>query len=149
MLKANRNKLTIRRATSADAARIAELSGQLGYAATSDQIRRRLRRIKPVSQNAILVAMSDHNVIGWLHVSVEPLLEMDMRAEVNALVVADEARGRGAGAVLLEAAEDWARKHGCKTMSVRSNVLRVRAHQFYQRNGYEHYKTQKAFRKPL
>jgi len=34
-------------------------------------------------------------------------------------------------------------------MSVRSNVTRVRAHSFYERNGYEHYKTQKSFRKPL
>jgi len=31
----------------------------------------------------------------------------------------------------------------------RSNVVRDRAHAFYLRNGYEHYKTQKAFRKAL
>jgi len=37
----------------------------------------------------------------------------------------------------------------CKGVSVRSNVLRERAHTFYVRHGYEHYKTQKAFRKPL
>jgi len=41
---------------------------------------------------------------------------------------------------LLAAAEDWARKHGCKEMSVRSNVIRERAHKFYERNAYEHYK---------
>jgi hypothetical protein len=34
-------------------------------------------------------------------------------------------------------------------MSVRSKVERERAHKFYARQGYEHYKTQKAFRKPL
>jgi len=28
-------------------------------------------------------------------------------------------------------------------------VIRDRAHAFYLREGYEHYKTQKAFRKPL
>jgi hypothetical protein len=28
-------------------------------------------------------------------------------------------------------------------------VIRERAHTFYERQGYEHYKTQKAFRKPL
>jgi hypothetical protein len=28
-------------------------------------------------------------------------------------------------------------------------VVRERAHAFYERNGYEHYKTQKAFRKAL
>ena len=33
--------------------------------------------------------------------------------------------------------------------SVRSNVMRERAHKFYERCGFEHYKTQKSFRKPL
>jgi GNAT superfamily N-acetyltransferase len=88
-------------------------------------------------------------VIGWIHVSTSRLLESDMRAEVNGLIVADGRRSAGAGAKLLEAAEQWARRHGCKNVNVRSNVIRERAHSFYLRQGYEHYKTQKAFRKPL
>ncbi len=143
-------ELKIRRAKSADAQQVAVLSGQLGYPATAAQIRERLRRIQPASQNAIFVAdTKKEGVIGWLHVSKEPLLEAEMRAEVNGLVVAEGQRSLGAGARLLAAAEDWARKHSCKEMSVRSNVIRERAHKFYERNGYEHYKTQKSFRKRL
>ena len=143
-------ELKIRRAKSADAPRLAELSGQLGYPATAAQIRDRLRQIQPASQNAVFVADSAKDgVIGWLHVSREALLECDVRAEVNGLVVAEGRRSLGAGARLLAAAEDWARQHGCKSMSVRSNVIRERAHKFYERHGYEHYKTQKSFRKPL
>jgi GNAT superfamily N-acetyltransferase len=140
----------IRRAKSTDAAPIAELSGQLGYPAKPAAIARRLRMIKPASQHAVLVAeSSERKVIGWLHVSVSPLLEVPLRAEVNGLVVDEDERSRGTGALLLRAAEQWARSRGCKNMSVRSNVLRERAHQFYLRHGYEHYKTQKAFRKSL
>lgn len=143
-------ELKIRRAKPGDAARIAELSGQLGYPATASQIRQRLRAIRPASQHAVLVAeWKDVGVVGWLHVSKQPLLEVEVRAEVNGLVVSEGHRSLGAGARLLAAAEDWARKHGCKSMSVRSNVIRERAHQFYERQGYEHYKTQKSFRKPL
>jgi GNAT superfamily N-acetyltransferase len=143
-------ELKIRRAKPCDGPQLAVLSGQLGYPATAAQIRERLRKIQPTSQNAVFVADSKNGgVIGWLHVSKEPLLESEMRAEVNGLVVADGQRSLGAGARLLATAEDWARKHGCKEMSVRSNVLRERAHKFYERNGYEHYKTQKSFRKPL
>ncbi len=87
---ADRAKIRIRKARRGDAARIAQLSGELGYPASA-----------------------------------------------------------GAGAKLLQAAEEWARKRGCKGMNVRSNVIRERAHKFYEANGYEHYKTQKAFRKPL
>jgi GNAT superfamily N-acetyltransferase len=150
MLNGKEKDLRIRRARSGDARRLADLSTQLGYPATETQIRKRLRAIRPASHNAVLVAeATDAGVVGWIHVSKEPMLEVDVRAEVNGLVVADGHRSRGAGALLLAAAENWARKHGCKSMSVRSNVIRERAHQFYERNGYEHYKTQKSFRKPL
>jgi len=143
-------ELKIRRAKSSDAEQIAALSGQLGYPATAAQIRKRMQGIKPDSQHAVFVAESaEDGVIGWVHVSRQPLLEVEIRAEVNGLVVAEGQRSLGAGARLLAAAEDWARKHGCKGMSVRSNVIRERAHQFYERRGYEHYKTQKSFRKPL
>ncbi len=88
-------------------------------------------------------------LIGWVHVGVSHLLESDIRAEVNGLIVAEGQRSAGAGAKLLEAAEEWARRRGCRGMNVRSNVIRERAHRFYERQGYEHYKTQKAFRKAL
>lgn len=140
----------VRRARLMDAKRMAELSGQLGYPATAKQMKARLSDVSKEKAAACFVAESrDGGVIGWIHVSTASLLEVERRAEVNGLVVDETARSRGAGAVLLKAAEKWARGKRCKSMSVRSNVLRERAHGFYLRNGYEHYKTQKAFRKGL
>jgi len=99
---------------------------------------------------SVLIAETpERRVIGWVHVSVTPLLEVSLRAEVNGLIVAEGQRSSGAGAKLLQAAEEWAKSKGCDSMSVRSNVIRDRAHAFYLRNGYEHYKTQKAFHKKL
>lgn len=133
-----------------DARRLAQLSGELGYPTTAPEIAERMHKLKPASQNALFVAEAlDAGVVGWAHVSVRHLVEVGTRAELNGLIVANGQRSLGAGARLLEAAEDWARKHGCPSMSVRSNVIRERAHKFYERQGYEHYKTQKAFRKTL
>jgi GNAT superfamily N-acetyltransferase len=140
----------IRRARPEDVERIAVLSCQLGYPATTADMRPRLKRVLGMKNGACLVAESAGNgVIGWIHVSTTPLLEVQQRAEVNGLVIDENVRSRGAGAGLLEAAEDWARKAGCAEVSVRSNVIRDRAHGFYLKQGYEHYKTQKAFRKKL
>jgi GNAT superfamily N-acetyltransferase len=143
-------RIIVRRARTNDAPQLAELSGQLGYPTTAKEITKRMRKLKPASQNALFVAEA-HNtgVVGWTHVSITHLVEVGTRAELNGLIVAEGQRSLGAGARLLEAAEDWARKHGCPNMSVRSNVIRERAHKFYERQGYEHYKTQKAFRKSL
>jgi len=144
-------KIKIRRACPADAKRIAELSGQLGYPVSSKEMAGRLKTVLAATDGACFVADADgrSGVSGWIHVSVTPLLEVERRAEVNGLVVDEQARCCGAGWLLLSAAEKWARKMGCRGMSVRSNVLRERAHGFYHRHGYEHYKTQKAFRKTL
>lgn len=151
MRKKNENpEVKIRRARAGDAPQLAQLSGQLGYPTTAAEMKKRLRRLKPASQNALFVAESpDSGVVGWAHVSVTHLMEVGTRAELNGLIVAEGQRSLGAGARLLQAAEDWAHKRGCPSMSVRSNVIRERAHKFYERQGYEHYKTQKAFRKEL
>jgi len=143
------NSISVRKARRSDAERIAKLCGELGYPASPAQITSRLRQLTPASKHAVYVAESVDagGVVGWVHVSVSHLLESDVRAEVNGLVVAEGQRSAGAGAKLLEAAEEWARKRSCQGMNVRSNVIRERAHKFYERQGYEHYKTQKAFRK--
>lgn len=149
-MKSATQRVKIRPARSKDAARLAELSSQLGYPSTAVETLQRMRKLKPASLNALFVAEDrDAGVVGWAHVSVNYLIEVGTRAELNGLIVAEGQRSRGAGARLLEAAEAWARKHGCPSMSVRSNVIRERAHKFYERQGYKHYKTQKAFRKSL
>jgi GNAT superfamily N-acetyltransferase len=148
--KSDQPALRVRFARRGDAARLAELSGQLGYPASAPEIARRLRQLQAAPANALFVAESPATgVVGWAHVSVNHLLESGTRAELNGLIVAEGQRSLGAGAKLLQAAEHWARKHRCPVMSVRSNVLRERAHNFYLRHNYEHFKTQKAFRKAL
>ncbi|MBS1840487.1 MAG: GNAT family N-acetyltransferase [Acidobacteria bacterium] len=141
--------MRIRKARKSDVPRLAELSGELGYPATTGEMKDRFAQIRPAAQHAIFVAELEKEVIGWIHVCVTPLLEVARRAEVNGLIVAGGHRSTGAGTKLLDAAEKWARAKKCKGMSVRSNVIRERAHAFYERQGYIHQKTQKAFRKPL
>lgn len=141
--------MRVRRVTPADTERMAELTGQLGYPTSVKEMKARLREMLKDGDAACFVAETGGRVLGWIHVSVTPLLEVERRTEVNGLVVDEAVRSRGAGALLLRAGEKWARVKKCKGMSVRSNVIRERAHGFYLRNGYEHYKTQKAFRKAL
>lgn len=141
--------MRVRRVRTTDAERLAELAGQLGYPTSVKEMKARLQEALKDRDAACFIAEDGGRVVGWTHVSVTPLLEVERRAEVNGLVVDEAVRSRGAGALLLRAGEKWARGKKCKGMSVRSNVIRERAHGFYLRNGYEHYKTQKAFRKKL
>lgn len=151
--KVEKSGVTVRRARVSDASSIAKLSGELGYPSTAAKVVKRLRALKPTSHHAVFVAATKSGgadgVVGWLHISISHVLELDSRAELNGLIVSESQRSLGAGARLLAAAEAWAKQRNCTAVNLRSNVIRERAHQFYLRQGYEHYKTQKAFRKVI
>jgi GNAT superfamily N-acetyltransferase len=143
-----RRELRIRPAAPEDAERIAALSTQLGYPSSEDQVRDRLARIRKEADHAVLVAeLPDERIIGWVHVRVSHLVESDPEAELGGLVVDEAHRGSGAGRLLTESAEEWARGKGLRSVYLRSNIIRKEAHEFYKRLGYHVVKTQYAFRK--
>lgn len=142
-------ELIIRKARSEDAARIAELSGTLGYPVTADAMAERLGRMLPLETHTVFVAEASGNIVGWTHGAEQELLEMGFRCEILGLVVAEGQRGLGTGRRLVEAIEQWARARGLAQIFVRSNVIRPESHPFYERIGYERYKTQHAYRKQL
>jgi GNAT superfamily N-acetyltransferase len=129
---------------------MADLAGQLGYPCTADDIRMRLAAIEDSSQHAVYVAeLPEGQIAGWIGLYLFRSVAQDSCAEISGLIVDQQIRSHEIGKVLLNAAEEWARSHGCDAISVHSNVTRERAHRFYTRNGYEHSKTQKYLRKPL
>jgi GNAT superfamily N-acetyltransferase len=139
----------IRAAQPQDYARIAELARQLGYPSSRDEIAARLAYMERSSDHAVFVAALDGKVAGWLGIYVCRMVEAEPRAEISGLVVDERFRSQRIGRHLLERAERWAREKGCGAIGLRSNVIRDRAHAFYERHGYKHIKTQKAFRKDL
>ncbi|MEW6244314.1 MAG: GNAT family N-acetyltransferase [Bacillota bacterium] len=114
-----------------DCAGIARLCGQLGYPATSHQVRPRIANILARENHKVFVAEAAvGKIIGWVHVHSYPLLESDLMAEIGGLVVNQDFRRMGVGRALMRYAEEWARTMGCANVSVRSNVI------FYEGVGY-------------
>jgi GNAT superfamily N-acetyltransferase len=140
---------TLRDAVPADASALADLAGQLGYPVAAEEIVARLAALAAGGAGAVLVACVGPRVVAWINVAETRTLEYGAFAEVLGLVVDAPARGAGAGAALLAAAERWARARGLREMRVRSNVVRDRAHAFYRREGYAEVKRQVLFRKRL
>jgi N-acetylglutamate synthase-like GNAT family acetyltransferase len=142
--------LIIRDAVLADAARIADLSTQLGYPSTMEQALVRLRTLPQDGSHAVYVAQNEMDaVVGWVHVYEHLPVCHDRVAEIAGLVVDASCRASGVGKRLMDAAENWAREKGLDTVVLRSNVIREAAHKFYENLGYTRIKTQHAFRKVL
>src|SRR4051812_14145620 len=100
--------MIIRPMHSRDIDRVAMLTTQLGYPATSADIARRFERIDGRENQMLFVAAVDAGAIGWIHVAAHLFLECDASAEILGLVVADDQRGQGVGAALVKAGESWA-----------------------------------------
>jgi ribosomal protein S18 acetylase RimI-like enzyme len=132
-----------------DAAVVADLTTQLGYPSTEEEIIRRYDLIKERADARLFVAQQAGSVVGWIHVQTTCSLDFDPRAEIWGLVVAESTRGTGVGRRLVEAAEEWARSRSLGVIALRSNQLRTGAQGFYQHLGYTITKTQNAFRKNL
>src|SRR5438270_13812343 len=142
------NMVTIRPAIVADAPAVAELSGILGYPITTEAAAARLEYLLARSEHLVLVAEITE-VVGWIHVSHQHLLESGDRCEIVGLVVAANHRTRGIGRRLVARVEHWAAERGVEELSVRSNVTRNESHPFYERLGYVRTKTQHFYRKPI
>jgi GNAT superfamily N-acetyltransferase len=137
----------IRHARSADAPTVAALMAQLGYPLPSAEVERRLER--SAEDRAVFVAEANGAIVGWVSVYADETLIGGLEACVEGLVVDEALRSHGFGPSLLRAAEQWARERGCADLIVRSNVIRTRAHGFYDRHGFATIKDQRFFRKRL
>ncbi len=140
----------IRPARLEDAEALATLATQLGYPSTPEEIAARLRQILPHPDHAVFVAeQPGAGARGFAHVLAGIALESGLRAEILGLVTDEALRSRGIGRRLVAEAERWAQARGFPVLCVRCNVVRSRAHRFYEELGFECAKTQKYFRKSL
>ena len=97
----------------------------------------------------MFTAVSGTQVVGFIHICVIETLEHEPRGEIRALSVHEKHRSGGIGAQLVERAEEWARNRHLQKIRVRSNIIRDRARNFYERLGYTVTKTQNVFDKTI
>ena len=143
-------KFCVRPATPSDVPQLASLAGQLGYASTPDQVTSRIRQIAQEREHLLLVAVDAGGALaGYIEVFPFRTIGADARIEIASLVVDESCRSQGVGRLLMEHAEAWGRANGFVEAGLRSNVIRERAHTFYENLGYRVNKTQKSFRKKL
>jgi len=130
-------KPKIRDAKPSDAPRLVELIRELGHEIDEKQVRKNLAALKKTKELP-LVATLDKRVVGMCGVGHRVVIHRPAPlGRITALVVSKDAQGHGLGRMLVEAAEEWMRKHGCKLVEVTSNDRRADAHAFYRHLGYE------------
>ncbi|MBZ9579574.1 GNAT family N-acetyltransferase [Klebsiella quasivariicola] len=136
----------IRTAESKDIPSLQTLFLQLGYQTETAILEQRITA--PQSTLSVLVAEAENAVCGVIVINfILPVHENRLWALISALVIEEASRGSGIGRQLLHAAERLARDKQCAQIELSSSEKRIRAHQFYESNGYK--EVRKRFVKPL
>jgi GNAT superfamily N-acetyltransferase len=141
--------VVVRRLMAEDASAVAELSDQLGYPGSAEELRKRIETMARSEDRIAFAAVRTTQLVGWIDAAVERHLQAPDTVVIGGLVVRESARGCGVGKRLCEEVEDWARSRGFRRVRVRSQIKREDAHRFYLRDGYEQVKTSLVFEKKL
>ncbi|MBV8550829.1 MAG: GNAT family N-acetyltransferase [Acidobacteriaceae bacterium] len=141
--------LVIREVSIDDAGAAAQLSGELGYPASTEVMEQRIRDLANRPDHTVYVACLEDMIVGWIDVGLAYHFQAEPYAEIGGLVVSSNARSNGIGRRLVAQAERWARERGVSRVVVRSRINREGAHRFYEREGYSRVKTSAVFSKIL
>jgi GNAT superfamily N-acetyltransferase len=137
--------IEIRQIRPQDSTEITQLSRQLGYLLSEDQITKNIQTVLSNKDHDAFVAIHENKVVGWIGVAHTIMIEMTPYCEINGLVIDEKHRGKGIGKLLIERAKQWGKEKGNTTIRLRCNVKRKETHLFYQHLGFIETKEQKNF----
>jgi GNAT superfamily N-acetyltransferase len=137
----------IRRAEERDVRSIVDLLAADQLGATRDGVRaaedlapyqRAFHAIDRDSAHLLAVAEADAQIVATFQLSFLPGLARRgaLRAQIEAVRVRADYRGRGLGEALMAWAIDEARRRGCAIVQLTSDKSRLAAHRFYGRLGF-------------
>ncbi|MCO8311775.1 GNAT family N-acetyltransferase [Pseudomonas mandelii] len=131
------NNMKVRKALLTDAESVSKLLGQLGYQASPKLIRDKLEALEFSARDTVLLAQDGKNIIGVISLHVLELFHQPGRlGRITSLVIEDDFRGQGVGAMLVSAADAFFTEQLCVRAEVTSSDHRIQAYTFYQRQGY-------------
>jgi len=138
-------EIIIREITSEDAEEVNTLSRQLGYPLTIEQTLQNIEEVIKSKDHTAFAALDKNKMVGWIGAAHTIMLEVMPHCEINGLVIDENYRGKGVGKLLIERVKQWAKEKGNNKISLRCNVVRIEAHQFYEHIGFNKIKQQTNF----
>jgi len=117
---------------------LADLMTQLGYETRTSEMEMRMEAIFANKNYATFLAVSKGKVCGMIGTQISYSYEHNNPgARILALVVSETMRGRGVGEALIASAERDLAQRNIRRVAVYTHFRRTRAHEFYEKLGYE------------
>ena len=142
--------IEVRPAKAEDAQAIWKINEEaLGYSYPLEKTKEKLAVLLHQPSQGLFVAWQGEQVVGYVHAADYECSYFDSLKNILALAVLPAFQKSGAGRLLMQAAEQWAKNTGSTGIRLSSGENRTGAHVFYQKCGYTMRKQQKNFFKAL
>lgn len=141
------NQKEIRKVEPSDSYGITALNHELGYQTSSQLIEKQLSEILSSEDHFVFVAISDDEIVGYIHGFKAVRLTTETFVEIGALIVKENHRKKGIGKALVNHLEVHAKD--TEKIRVRCNVKRTAAHDFYTALNFTGRKEQKVFEREV
>lgn len=142
--------MMIREAKAQDAIGICTLYQEvMQYEYPVEKTAEKIRQLQNDHCNHAFVALIDGSVVGIIETVIKCSLHKESYLTINTLAVREAFQGQGIGSALLAYAERFAIERHLGSISVGSQLKRARAHQFYEKNGFQNIKLHKIFEKKI
>lgn len=132
--------ITLRTYIEKDIPALTALTVALGYSTSPAEMGERLNNMHGNPHYKTIVACNGDEVLGYIGMIKNFFWEQNgCFVRIQALVVNSHARQKGIGAMLLQAAEQWAQEIDARliVLNCGNKAERAAAHQFYPRMGFE------------
>lgn len=130
------SSIRLRPAAQGDADAVAALLTELGHPTRSADVPARLSSLSQSGGAAFVAVDAADHPLGLISLArYHSLQSSGPNAYITALVIANAARRRGVGRMLVDRAFEWARANGCARLTVTSAERRADAHAFYPAAG--------------
>jgi ribosomal protein S18 acetylase RimI-like enzyme len=129
--------IEVRPAHQGDAPKVRALLGLLGYDVPVEDVRKRLSDLAERNTDPVLLATEADMAVGLIAMHRTIMLHVNKPvARITALIVCDEARGKGVGRALVDAGAELARQAGCDLVELTTALHRADAQAFYKAIGF-------------
>ena len=117
---------------------VLELSNQLGYNNTIEDISKKFALIKNTDNHDTFIAENDAGeVVAFMHIFAFLSLHDEIHTKIKGLVVDETERGQGIGNALIDNAIEWSKKRGYSKISLETQTFRSATHEFYKKLGFQ------------
>lgn len=135
-------------ATLEDADSILSLIHQLEHFISKETLLNNLKKSIEHSEYSIFIAKENGKVIAFAELHFTQFIhEEKPRVRLTAYCVDEQYRDKNIGSFFLNFLEDYSKRQHVSRLELTSNVRRLDAHRFYEKNGYKF--TSKRFYKDL